>query len=46
MRTKLLEIYDKLLGYFGPWHWWPAETSFEMMVGASHVSRGIPGTPA
>lgn len=34
MRIKLLEIYDKLLGYFGPRHWWPAETPFEMMVGA------------
>ncbi len=34
MQKKLLEIYNKLLGYFGPQHWWPAETPFEMMVGA------------
>ncbi|MDD5758606.1 MAG: endonuclease III domain-containing protein [Desulfobulbaceae bacterium] len=30
----LLEIYDRLLAYFGPQHWWPGETPFEIMVGA------------
>lgn len=34
MRSKLLAIYDKLFGYFGPRHWWPAETPYEVMVGA------------
>jgi endonuclease-3 related protein len=34
MQEKLLGIYDKLLKYFGPRHWWPAETPYEVMVGA------------
>ncbi len=34
MRQKLHTIYQKLYGYFGPQHWWPAETRFEVMVGA------------
>jgi endonuclease-3 related protein len=33
--TKLLlDIYRRLLDHFGPRHWWPAETPFEVMVGA------------
>ena len=28
------EVYHRLLERFGPQGWWPAETSFEMMVGA------------
>lgn len=27
-------MYDDLLGVYGPQHWWPAATSFEMIVGA------------
>ncbi|MDA1096945.1 MAG: hypothetical protein O3B84_06795 [Chloroflexi bacterium] len=27
-------IYDALLGWYGPQHWWPAETDFEVIVGA------------
>lgn len=34
MQTKLLTIYNQLLGHFGPRRWWPAETPFEVMVGA------------
>ena len=30
----LMEIYRRLYEAFGPQHWWPGETSFEMMVGA------------
>lgn len=30
----LLDIYRKLFSVFGPQHWWPARTSFEVMVGA------------
>lgn len=29
-----MEIYDKLFQSFGPRHWWPGETPFEVMVGA------------
>jgi endonuclease-3 related protein len=30
----LTEIYDSLYEAFGPQHWWPGETPFEVMVGA------------
>jgi endonuclease-3 related protein len=32
--SKLMNIYKKLLRHFGPQHWWPAETRFEVIVGA------------
>ena len=28
------EIYEILLDHFGPQNWWPAETPFEMVIGA------------
>jgi len=31
---RLIEIYDRLLAFFGPQHWWPGETPFEVMIGA------------
>ncbi len=31
-RTR--EMYDHLLAAYGPQHWWPAETRFEVIVGA------------
>ncbi len=31
---KLLEIYRRLYRTFGPQHWWPGETPFEIAVGA------------
>jgi endonuclease-3 related protein len=36
MKTPLTlqEIFDRLLARFGPLHWWPAETPFEVCVGA------------
>lgn len=30
----LMDVYQLLLEAYGPRHWWPAETPFEMMVGA------------
>jgi endonuclease-3 related protein len=32
--NKLLEIYRRLYRAFGPQHWWPGETPFEIAVGA------------
>jgi endonuclease-3 related protein len=32
--NKLLEIYMRLYRAFGPQHWWPGETPFEIAVGA------------
>jgi len=31
---SLTDIYRRLLGRFGPQHWWPAEEPFEVIVGA------------
>jgi endonuclease-3 related protein len=31
---RLSEIYQLLIERFGPQHWWPGETQFEIMVGA------------
>ncbi|MGI6706785.1 MAG: endonuclease III domain-containing protein [Clostridia bacterium] len=28
------EIYDKLYEFYGPQNWWPADTAFEVMMGA------------
>ncbi len=30
----LFDIYNRLLSFYGPRHWWPAEEFFEVMVGA------------
>ena len=30
----LLEVYKILLSTYGKRNWWPAQTAFEMMVGA------------
>ena len=30
----LLAMYHRLLGRYGPQHWWPAEDAFEVIVGA------------
>lgn len=32
--NRLEEIYSLLDDHFGPLHWWPAQTPFEVMVGA------------
>jgi len=34
LRARLLGVYRALLEAFGPQHWWPADTPFEVMVGA------------
>ncbi len=33
-RKRLIEIYQLLYDVFGPQHWWPGETQFEIIVGA------------
>jgi endonuclease-3 related protein len=33
-REDLLKVYELLNGYFGDLHWWPADSPFEVMVGA------------
>lgn len=34
VRKKLKSIYRKLYAHFGPQAWWPADSAFEVMVGA------------
>ena len=34
MAARIGHIYKKLYSYFGPQHWWPGETPFEVMLGA------------
>lgn len=31
---KLTALYDRLLDAYGPQHWWPAESAFEVIAGA------------
>lgn len=33
-QTSLKQVYKKLLACYGPQHWWPGDTPFEIMVGA------------
>lgn len=48
-RQRLLAVYDRLFAAYGPQHWWPGDTPFEIMVGAvltqntawSNVERAI-----
>ncbi|QKY71025.1 endonuclease III domain-containing protein [Lentibacillus sp. CBA3610] len=39
MINNYQRIYNKLLDYYGPQHWWPADTPFEMMIGAILVQN-------
>ena len=34
MSDELEDIYRRMSEHFGPQHWWPGETPFEVMVGA------------
>ncbi|MCL0101593.1 endonuclease III domain-containing protein [Dehalococcoidia bacterium] len=34
LRRRPLKIYHLLLDAYGPQHWWPADSAFEMIVGA------------
>ena len=33
-RRPLLDVYQRLYAAYGPQHWWPGETPFEVIVGA------------
>ena len=49
IQADLEAIFQRLFEHFGPQHWWPAETEFEVVVGAiltqntawSNVERAI-----
>jgi endonuclease-3 related protein len=39
MPNQLKIAYDKMLAAFGPQHWWPGDSPFEIMVGAVLVQN-------
>lgn len=39
MHDRLTDIYDRLLERYGPRDWWPADSRFEVMVGAVLVQN-------
>ena len=39
MRDRLNDIYDRLTKHYGPRDWWPANSRFEVMVGAVLVQN-------
>jgi endonuclease-3 related protein len=39
MSNRLMEVHDRLLAAFGPQHWWPGESPFEILVGAVLVQN-------
>ncbi|HEX5471186.1 MAG TPA: endonuclease III domain-containing protein [Lacipirellulaceae bacterium] len=39
MSTKLIDIYERMLAAFGPQHWWPGDSPFEIVVGAVLVQN-------
>ncbi|MDE2823579.1 MAG: endonuclease [Chloroflexota bacterium] len=39
MRDRLTDIYDRLLERYGPRDWWPADSRFEVMLGAVLVQN-------
>jgi endonuclease-3 related protein len=39
MAAHLREAYERMLAAFGPQHWWPGESPFEIMVGAVLVQN-------
>jgi endonuclease-3 related protein len=39
MTLQLFQAYERLLDAFGPQHWWPGDSPFEIMVGAVLVQN-------
>ena len=39
MSSNLLQVYERLLGAFGPQQWWPGDSPFEIMIGAVLVQN-------
>jgi len=39
MTASLTDVYDRLFSAYGPQHWWPGDTPFEVMIGAVLVQN-------
>ncbi len=37
--ASLQEVYDRLFAAYGPQHWWPADSPFEVLIGAVLVQN-------
>jgi endonuclease-3 related protein len=37
--ATLTEVYDRLFAAYGPQHWWPADSPFEVLIGAVLVQN-------
>ena len=42
---RLRWMHDQLAEAYGPQHWWPAETAFEVILGA-YLTQNTPGNPS
>jgi len=38
-RARIRDLHDTLLAHFGPQHWWPGRSAFEVLAGAILVQR-------
>jgi len=34
LAARLQDFYDRMSGHYGPTHWWPGDTDFEIAIGA------------
>ncbi|NQT17043.1 MAG: endonuclease III domain-containing protein, partial [Planctomycetes bacterium] len=39
MSSTLKQVFDRLLDAYGPQHWWPADSPFEVLIGAVLVQN-------
>jgi endonuclease-3 related protein len=39
MNPTLKDVFDRLYSHYGPRHWWPAESAFEVLIGAVLVQN-------
>ena len=39
MNPTLKDVFDRLYSHYGPRHWWPADSAFEVLVGAVLVQN-------
>ena len=39
MDPTLKDVFDRLYSHYGPRHWWPADSAFEVLVGAVLVQN-------
>ena len=43
LAAKLHDLYDRMSAHYGPTHWWPGDTDFEIAIGAILTGMGGDG---